>query len=120
MKIIEGMEQDYRDWFNKNDDPYGRRCFTYAEDWADIMEQAMDEGMSLEEIADSASHQADTDGITGFMYGMAVSILSKVWVHGERLRQWHNVKTQIGTEGHEADEKGTTLNPALLTVEGKP
>jgi len=33
------------------------------------------------------------------MYGAAVAILSKVWKHGEELRRWHNLKTQIGDEG---------------------
>ena len=31
MKILEGREQDYKDWLDKNTDPYGRACFTYAE-----------------------------------------------------------------------------------------
>ena len=62
---------------------------------------------------------ADTDGITGFMYGMATSILARSRVHGEALRRWHNLKTQIGTEGEQANESGTTLNPALLSVGGK-
>ena len=56
----------------------------------------------------------DQEGITGFMYGCAVGILSQVWVHGEQLRRWQNKDTQIGTEGDEANEKGGVLNPALL------
>ena len=93
MKIIKGKENKYCDWFEKNNDPYGRRCFTYAEDWADMMEKAMEGGEKLEDVADQLSHDADHDGITGFMYDMAVSILSEAWVHGEKLRQWHNSKT---------------------------
>ncbi len=52
----------------------------------------------------------------GFMYGTAVSILSQTWKHGEQLRRWHNKETQIGNEGDIANEKGGTLNPALLTI----
>lgn len=28
MKILEGKEKEYKDWYDKNDDPYGRACFT--------------------------------------------------------------------------------------------
>ena len=38
MKILEGREQDYKDWYNKNLDPYGHASFTYAERWAEMME----------------------------------------------------------------------------------
>jgi hypothetical protein len=61
----------------------------------------------------------DNDGITGFMYGCAVSILSKVWIHGEQLRRWHNLKTQLRDEGEKANQTGGVLNPALLCI-GKP
>lgn len=70
----------------------------------------------IEEHADADSHTADTDGITGFMYGMAVNILSQCWLHGEALRRWHNIKMQIGDEGERANERGAVLNPALLVL----
>lgn len=92
-----------------NTDPYGARIVSYAEDWARLMESGMDR--------EKASHLADHDGITGFMYGAAVSILAQVWVDGEALRIWHNLSIQIGTEGERANKEGTTLNPALLNVE---
>lgn len=76
----------------------------------------MAEGVKLEDTADRSSHTADYDGITGFMYGAAVSVLSGVWKHGEGLRRWHNLKTQIGNEGEKANAKGTVLNPAILDV----
>lgn len=97
-------------------DHYSHRCVTYAEQWADLMEAKLAAGESLESVASSAASEADTDGITGFMYGAAVSILSEVWEHGDRLRRWHNLDIQVGNEGQIANEKGTTLNPALLVV----
>lgn len=39
MKIVKGKEQEYKDWYEKNSDPYGRACFTYAERWAGIDEE---------------------------------------------------------------------------------
>lgn len=110
-------EEAYKKGFAaQNGEAYGEQCFTYARDWADLMEARMAKGEKLEAVAKECSHQADTDGITGFMYGVAVSILSKCWEHGDALRQWHNLDTQIGTEGEEANRKGTTLNPALVNI----
>lgn len=116
MKILSGMEPDYDDWKGKNTDPYGACVFRYAERWAEAMEAEMARGVELEAIAERTSHEADTEGVTGFMYGAAVSILAKVWEHGERLRRWHNLATQIGTEGERANENGGVLNPAILNV----
>ena len=75
-------------------------------------------GDELEDIAEETSHSADTDGITGFMYGAAVSTLASSWKHGERLRCWHNLDTQLGNEGKRANESGGTLNPAILNIGG--
>ena len=69
----------------------------------------------MEDIAKSSARETDTDGITGFMYGAAVSILAKAWVYGEELRRWHNLDTQIQHEGEKANESGGVLNPALLS-----
>lgn len=68
--------------------------------------------------AERCSRKADTDGITGFMYGAAVSALAHFWVYGEELRRWHNKDVQIGNEGDIANETGGVLNPALLTIGG--
>jgi hypothetical protein len=99
-----------------NPDGYGGGIVAYAEWWARLMQVEIANGKQLADIADAASHEADIEGITGFMYGAAVSILSKVWKHGEDLRRWHNLKTQIRNEGEIANESGGTLNPALLTL----
>ncbi len=99
-----------------NTDPYGKAVLDFAERWADLMEAKMATGETLEAVAESTSHEADTEGITGFMYGAAVSTLSQCWAHGEQLRRWHNLDTQIGTEGERANEIGGVLNPALLQI----
>ena len=101
---------------DNNKDPYGGAVITYAERWARLMEARMNRGEKLADIADQCSHLADNEGITGFMYGCAVSILSKVWAHGEALRLWHNLKYQLRDEGEKANETGGVLNPALLNL----
>lgn len=100
-----------------NTSAYGAEIVRYAGAWADLMEARMALGETLEAIADPTSHEADADGITGFMYGAAVGVLSACWHHGEALRRWHNLDTQIGTEGERANASGGVLNPALLNIE---
>jgi len=90
--------------------------FSYAESWANLMEKHISEGEELKDIASKSSYEADTEGITGFMYGAAVQVLSWSWVHGEELRKWHNLDSQIGNEGEKANESGAVLNPAVLNI----
>lgn len=101
-----------------NQDVYGKGVLDYAERWADLMEAQMEAGHKLEDIAHRTSHEADTDGITGFMQGCAVSTLAQAWEHGEQLRRWHNLAIQIGDEGERANKSGAVLNPALLSIGG--
>lgn len=113
MKILEGKEKEYKDWYDKNSDGYGRACFTYAERWADMLESLIessnDDVMTvIVKNADRLSHAADVEGITGFMYGCAVSILFHCWKYGEELRKWHNKKYNYDGDG--------VVNPAILTI----
>lgn len=109
-------EEAWKEWQENNQDPYGSAVIRFAENWARIMQVCMSNGESLEECAEEASHTADNEGITGFMYGCAVSVLVTSWKYGERLRRWHNLETQIGDEGYEANIDGGVLNPALLQL----
>jgi hypothetical protein len=119
MKIRPGLESEYAVYVRNNTkNGYSKGVVDYMERWADLMEAELARGASLESIAQSTSHTADTEGITGFMYGCAVSALAHFWEHGETLRQWHNLKTQIGTEGERANKDGGVLNPAILTIKG--
>jgi hypothetical protein len=110
-------QKEWQNWIDKNKDPYGSCVIRYAEKWADMMEVEMEKGKELESIAKDTGYKANKDfGITGFMYGAAVSVLCTVWEHGEELRQWHNLDTQIKDEGEKANEGGGVLNPALMSV----
>jgi hypothetical protein len=50
------------------------------------------------------------------MYGCAVQMLAGCWIHGEELRRWYNLDTQLGTEGEAANSNGGVLNPVLLNI----
>ncbi len=106
----------WQSWLDSNKDGYGAACCRYAARWACLMDKAIADGATVRDCADAKSREADVEGITGFMYGAAVTMLSKCWAHGEELRRWHNKDTQLGTEGDRANESGAVLNPALLTI----
>lgn len=115
MAIID--EEGWRRTVDNNKDGYGAAIVRFAENWARLMQVKIENGARLADVADECCAVADgAEGITGFMYGAAVSILSHVWKHGDELRRWHNLKTQIGNEGELANETGGTLNPALLSI----
>lgn len=95
-----------------NTDPYGDAIIRYAETWARLMEGAVSSGETIVACAQRTSQLADTEGITGFMYGAAVGILSAVWVHGDELRRWHNWAYGVTEE----KAKGGTVNPAVIRV----
>lgn len=109
-------EATWKKGLENNQDDYGAAGYRFAESWANLMEEKIAAGAKVADIAKETSHEADTEGITGFMYGCAVSVLSAVWEHGEELRQWHNLDTQIGDEGEKANETDAVLNPALLSI----
>lgn len=113
MQIKKGMEKEYEDWKGKNDDPYSSCVFRYAERWAGMMEEGFlnsEDTISefMEKNADKLSHDSDTEGITGFMYGCAVSILSQCWKYGDALKEWHNKQYNYEGDG--------VVNPAVLSV----
>ena len=66
----------------------------------------MQNGEKVADMANDTSREADTDGITGLMYGCSVSALSRFWDAGEAFGLWHNLKTQIKEEGEHARQGG--------------
>lgn len=121
-KKVNGIEielkdkKSWKEFVDKNKDPYGSACVEYADSWARLMQAEFAKGKKIADCAKETSYQLGFLGITGFMYGCAVSMLAKCWKHGEALRMWHNLDTQIKDEGERANEDGGVLNPALLSI----
>ena len=117
---------EYADYVKKNSqDGYSQGVVDYTERWVALLEAGIPEDASVEaaigilvrgDFAKNTSHEADTEGITGFMYGCAVQALAHFWKHGEALRRWHNKDVQIKDEGDRANESGGVLNPAILSI----
>ena len=107
MEVLD--EAVYQDWKDKNKGGYGGAIFDFAERWANLMEPKLANGLHIKDIADQLSNEADTEGITGFMYNAGVAVLTNCWVHGEELRKWHN-----------GDYKGEgTVNTSIINLGGK-
>lgn len=47
-------------------------------------------------------------GITGFMYGCAINLLSARWKYGEDLKIYHNSKYNYSGDG--------VVNPAVFSI----
>lgn len=114
---VNGIElklKDVEGWKHSreiNIDPYGKCALDFAEGWAKLMQIEISKGNKLIDVAEKTSRELDFLGITGFMYGCAVNLLSQCWIHGEELRKWHN--KEYGHEG------AGVVNPAILTVTKK-
>lgn len=101
-------KEDWELGKSKNTDGYGACIYEYAEGWAKLMQVEITNGKELKDIAEKTSFEMDFLGITGFMYGAAVQILSQCWKHGEELKNWHNKKYNHKGDG--------VVNPAILTI----
>lgn len=109
MKIKAGREKDFETFVEVNSkDGYSFGVVKYMKRWAELMEKEIENGSKVVDIADRTSHIADTEGITGFMYGCAVSALSQFWEYGEELRRWHNKEYNYEGDG--------VVNPAIITI----
>lgn len=112
MKIKTDKEKEYEDFVERNsNDGYSNAVLRYMIAWAEMMEGKItdkDPNEIIPLIADKTSYEADTEGITGFMYGCAVSALAEYWKYGEILRKWHNKEWGYDGEG--------VVNPAILTI----
>lgn len=109
MKIKKGKGKEFKRFVDINSkDFYSLGVVNYMKRWADLMEKEIENGAKVADIADKTSYIADTEGITGYMYGCVVSALSHFWEYGEELRKWHNKKYNHDGEG--------VVNPAIITV----
>lgn len=109
MRIKKGLESEYKSHRELNTkDEYSKAIVEYAERWCDMMEQRIDQGVSVAESAAETKYEADTEGISGYMYGCAVQTLSMFWEHGEELREWHNGEYNYKGQG--------VADPAVIII----
>ena len=86
MKIKEGMEETWKKVVEINQDAYGKATVRYCLRWAYMMEDEIEAGNELtKDIISKTSHQADDEGITGFMASWAFGALKRFWYYGDML-----------------------------------
>lgn len=82
----------------------------YAKRFGRLVQYYLSQGKAFKKAADLASHEADTENITGNMHSGAIALLVACWEHGEKLRAWHNAK-------HGVKNSRGVVNPAVLVLE---
>ncbi len=110
--VREGKKAEYRAFRGTNaSDFYLRGVIKYAERWGGMMEQEMENGMTVAETAAETQYAANTEGIAGYMFGYAHT-LCQFWEHGEELRTWYD---QSHDYGEQADSNTETeeLSPQM-------
>ncbi len=110
FSLQKNLEKDWEQCKSINSkDKYSNGVIEYTILWAQYMEYLINNyNKKISEIYDICSHAADIDGITGYMYGCAVNLLSVFWKYGDDLRIEHNKKYDYCGDG--------TVNPAILTI----
>ena len=99
MKILVGMEKIYDDWKNDNQDAYGKECFKFAEDWAELMEKEIDKENDIKKVLKEKALETRMQATnyrlcTEFMFAVASNILVKCWEYGKYLDELN--KTMLG------------------------
>lgn len=115
-------------------DAYSVRALEYGIQWADLMEGEISKLQGPPTVpaqailchffhkrADALSKIADVDGITGFMFGIAASLIADCWVYGKDFVAWHNTQNACSEESaKEYTEAGQAVNPALIEIRERP
>ena len=94
MKILVGMEKIYDDWKNDNQDAYGKECFKFAEDWANLMEKEIDKENDIKKVLKEKALETRMQATnyrlcTEFMFAVASNILVKCWEYGKYLDEFN-------------------------------
>jgi hypothetical protein len=66
----------------------------YAERWANLMEEWLEGGETLDGVALMSSHEANEEDIANGQQRKAVTLLTQCWVHGDALKKWDDSQRQ--------------------------
>lgn len=82
IEISEGKEDDWRQITEKNG---SSGIYHYAVRWARLMQVEIATGKTVEEIQESASRDADFEGMSGATFGYAHAALKSCWKYGSQI-----------------------------------
>lgn len=108
--VGKNKQEEWENYKVINSKSYYNNCvINYTILWAQCMEYLMNRhGKKLSDIWYISSRLADVYGVTIFMYGCAVNILSSLWKYGEELKMQHNSMYNYEGSG--------VVNPAIVKV----
>ena len=94
MTILVGMEKIYDDWKKDNQDAYGKECFKFAEDWAELMEKEIDKENDIKKVLKEKALETRMQATkyrlcTEFMFAVASNIIVKCWEYGKYLDEFN-------------------------------
>lgn len=99
--MIVRNKEIYLNWKKINvGNGYGFDIFDFCEKWANLMEEEIEKGKSIEDVADKTSEIVGRKEISNTMFDSALNILYKCWIHGYDLESWFKKKNRhvIGGE----------------------
>ena len=100
MKILAGMEDFYADWKKENEDAYGKECFKFAEDWAELMEAEIEKDHDIKKVLKEKALETRMKATnyryaTDFMFAIASNILCKCWEYGKYLEEFNETMLEF-------------------------
>ena len=101
MIVKKGLETEYEEYVNKNQDGYGNACIVAGA----AVGKLLDDGKTPEE----AGQGLNDHDLTGFMAGVVASAIFHFHPRGDEFNKTWNKKWGV------EDAKGT-INPAILNV----
>lgn len=106
MKIKQGLESEYKDYIEKNSDPYSKAVVTCGETFGNFV----DAGKTFDEAERGMLDTEDGSELTGAMMGFLMSSACHFHERGDEIKTWWNKRS-----GGEPDERGVN-NPAIITI----
>ena len=103
----------WKEYEDKNKDPYGGCCVKVAREVMRLLDSRGE--FSAFDIISEASKNVDSGGITGFMAGAVATMVAQCHSRGEEFNDKWNEAYGVSKE----KALGSTVNPALITIDTK-
>ena len=91
----------------------------FARRWAVFMEEAIEQGETVAEVAKRTSLCANYEGLAAPGFDAAVKVLIEHWEFGDDLCRWYRREGQACSEGIQANENRDVLNFAALAAHAR-
>ena len=104
-------EKSWKEYVNKNTDPYGKCCVDIAREAMKILDDGKE--FDCHNLILTAEKVSGENGITGYMAGAIAQMISQCHSRGDEFRKKWN--KGYGVE----EDKPGVVNPAILIMDKK-